>query len=126
MVSPDTDVFVLLVYHFSHMGVSEVFFKTGRKSTHADLTRFIPIHNVKCKLNKEQTNILLSVYALTGCDTCCALFGIGKKKAFKTMMTYSTELQELADIGKFTFADSMGGLCLFCWFIVWLQWMFVT
>ena len=100
VVSPDTDVFVLLVYHFSHMGVSEVFFKTGRKSTHADLTRFIPIHNVICKLNEEQTNILLSVYALTGCDTCCALFGIGKKKAFKTMMTYSAELQGLADIGK--------------------------
>ena len=100
VVSPDTDVFVLLVYHFSHMGVSEVFFKTGRKSTHADLTRFIPIHNVVCKLNEEQTNILLSVYALTGCDTCCALFGIGKKKAFKTMMTYSAELQGLADIGK--------------------------
>ena len=72
MVSPDTDVFVLLVYHLSHIGVSEVFFKTGRKSTHADLTRFILIHNVVCKLNEEQTNLLLSVYALTGCDTCCA------------------------------------------------------
>ena len=82
------------------MGVSEVFFKTGRKITHADLTRFIPVHNVVCKLNEEQTHILLSVYVLTGCDTCCALFGIGKKTALKTMMTYSAELQGLADIGK--------------------------
>ena len=30
----------------------------------------------------------------------CALFDIGKKKAFKTMMNYSAELQGLADIGK--------------------------
>ena len=40
------------------------------------------------------------MYALTGCDTCCALFGIGEKKAFKTMMNYSAELQGLTEIGK--------------------------
>ena len=38
------------------------------------------------------------MFALTGFDTCCALFGIGKKKAFKIMMNYPAELQ-LADIG---------------------------
>ena len=64
-------------------GVREIFFKPGRKSTHADLTRFIPVHNVVCKLNEEQTTILLSMFALTGCDTCCALFGIGEKKSFQ-------------------------------------------
>ena len=32
--------------------------------------------------------------------TCCELFDIGKKKAFKTMMNYSAELHRLADIGK--------------------------
>ena len=68
-----------LVHHFSHMNVHEIFFKAGRKSTHADLTRFIHVHNLVCKLNEEQMNILLSVYALAGCDTCCAFFGIGKK-----------------------------------------------
>ena len=82
------------------MGVREIFFKTGRKSTNANLTRFIPLHNVVCKLNEEKTHILLIVFALTGCGTCCALFGIGKKKAFKIMMNYSAELQGLADIGK--------------------------
>ena len=82
------------------MDVCEIFFKTGRKSTHADLTSFIPVHKVVWKLNEDQKNILLSVYAVTGCDTCCALFDIGKKKSFKTMMNYSAELQGLADIGK--------------------------
>ena len=99
VASPDTEGFVLLVYQFSHMGVREISVKTGRKSTHAYLTRFIPMHKVVCKLNEEQKYILLSVFALTGCDTCCALFGKGKKKAFKIMMNYSAELQGLADIG---------------------------
>ena len=101
MASPDKHMFYLLVHHFSLKGVRKIFFKTERKSTHADLTRFIPVHNVVCKLNEEQTNILLSMYyAPTGCDTCCALFGIGEKKAFKTMMNYSSELQGLTEIGK--------------------------
>ena len=100
MVSPDKHMFYLLVHHFSHKGVRKIFFKSGRKSTHADLTRFIPVHNVVCKLNEEQTNILLSMYALTGCDTSCAIFGIGEKKAFKTMMNYSAELQGLTEVGK--------------------------
>ena len=82
------------------MGVPEIFFKTGRKSNYADLTRFIPVHKLVFKLNDEQTSILLSVFALTGCDTYCALFGKGKKKVFKTMMNYSAELQGLAEIGK--------------------------
>ena len=54
MASPYTDGFVLLVYQFSHMGVREIFFKTRRKSTNADLTRFIPVHNVVCKLYEEK------------------------------------------------------------------------
>ena len=54
------------------MGLGEIVFKTERKSTHADLIRFIPIHKVVCILSETQTNILLRVYALTGCGTCCA------------------------------------------------------
>ena len=43
VVSPDTDVLVFLVHHFSCMRLCEIVFKTGIKSTHADLTRFIHI-----------------------------------------------------------------------------------
>ena len=82
------------------MDVRGIFFKTGRKSTHADLTSFIPVHKVVWKLTEDQKSILLSVYAVTGCDTWCALFDTGMKTAFKTMMNYSAELQGLADIGK--------------------------
>ena len=66
VASLDTDVFVLLAYHFSHMGIRGIFFKTGRKHTHADLTSFIAVHKVALKLNEDQKNILLNVYAVTG------------------------------------------------------------
>ena len=81
-------------------GLCEFFFKTGKKSIHADLTNFIPVHKVVCQLNEEQTNILLSVYALIGCNTWCTFFGIGKKKDFKIMLNNSEELYGLADIRK--------------------------
>ena len=43
VVSPDTYVLVFLVHHFSCMDLCEIAFKRGKKSTHADLTRLIPI-----------------------------------------------------------------------------------
>ena len=58
------------------------------------------MHTVARQLSEEQTNILLTVYALTGCDTCSAFFGIGKKKAFKIMLNNAEELQGLSDSGK--------------------------
>lgn len=47
----------------------------------------------------EQRQILLSVYCLTGCDTCSALFGIGKKKVFKLMLGNAKDFQKIASIG---------------------------
>ena len=52
VASPDTDVFAFLVHHFSCMGLCEIVFKTGKKRTHADLTRLIPIHKVVCLLSE--------------------------------------------------------------------------
>ena len=102
IVSPDTDVLVLLLHHFGSLGVHEVYLKTGRRSTHSDLTRYIPVHEVVKKLTLSQLEILLTVYCLTGCDTCSSFFGIGKKKVFKIIMNTGTanELHILANIGK--------------------------
>ena len=99
VASPDTDVLVLLVHHFRSIGIEEIFFKTGRKSMHSDLTRFIPVHAIVSQLNEEQLHILLDVYGLTGCDTCSAFFGIGKKKAFKILLNNHGDLQGLSDLG---------------------------
>ena len=82
MASPDTDGFVYLYISLvTWVNVKYSLKPEGKVPMQIYIvTRFIPVHNVVCKLNEEQTNILLSEYALTGCDTCCALFGIGKKK----------------------------------------------
>ena len=46
VVSPDTDVFVLLVHHYVKLKAEYIFFKTGRKGKHSNNTRFIPVHTV--------------------------------------------------------------------------------
>lgn len=80
--SPDTDVLVLLLHHRTLICASEIFFLTGREGKHASLTRYIPIHTIFEKLQKNQHNILLSVYCLTGCDTVSSFRGHGKKLHF--------------------------------------------
>ena len=83
VVSPDTDVFVLLIHHFPSLGASRLFFKTGRRQLHCNQTRYIPVHEIVKALSIQQKTILLSIYCLTGCDTCSAFYSIGKITAFK-------------------------------------------
>ena len=55
LVSPDTDVLVLLIHHFSELGVGELYFKTGRTSIYANYTRFIPIHHLnECRTEEQR------------------------------------------------------------------------
>lgn len=97
--SPDTDVFVLLVHHFPQLKVGTLYFKTGRKGLHRDMTRYIPVHEVVGSMNRQQKQIMLAVYCITGCDTCSSLHGIGKKKAFQVMSKNADELENLTNLG---------------------------
>ena len=99
LVSPDTDVLVLLIHHFSELGVGELYFKTGRTSIYANYTRFIPIHHLNECLTWEQRLVLLSVYCLTGCDSCSAIFSIGKKKVFNVMLANAENIKIVAKMG---------------------------
>ena len=57
ITSPDTDVFVILLYHFGdlvQLGVEQIYFKTGRKASHTDLTRLIPVHEVYEQLSPKE------------------------------------------------------------------------
>jgi len=103
VVSPDTDVLVLLVHHFNSLGLEKLYFKTGRRQLHCNTTRFVPVHNIVKMLSVEQRNIMLTVYCLTGCDSCSAFYGIGKKTAFKVMMSNAADLQTIADLGNTPF-----------------------
>ena len=97
--SPDTDVLVLLVHFFSELNISQIFFKTGRKTTYRNMTRYIPVHSVFNSLSPQQVNILLPVYCLTGCDTCSSFYGVGKKKAFLVMCKSNPEIAGLSKLG---------------------------
>ena len=81
--SPDTDVLVLLVHHYTTIAAKEIFLLTGRVGRRASLTRYIPVHRIYENLEKKQHNIMLSVYCLTGCDTVSSFRGHGKRTAYR-------------------------------------------
>ncbi|XP_053373036.1 uncharacterized protein LOC123541526 [Mercenaria mercenaria] len=97
--SPDTDVLLLLLHHFNALTIPRVFFRTGRKSIHTDMTRYIPVHEIFVSLSPEQRHILLPVYCITGCDTCSSFFGIGKRSAFKLMMSKASLFEGMGCLG---------------------------
>ena len=99
LFSPDTDVLLLLLHHYFDLGVQEIFFKTGKTGVYTNYTRFIPIHHLVECLTTEQRQILLSVYCISGCDTTSSLFGIGKKKVFKVMLSCAKDFQKIAGMG---------------------------
>ena len=91
----DTNVLVLSVHHFPTIGLRKMYFQTGRKGKHIDRTRYIPVRKICQKFTLEQANILLPVYCITGCETCCRLYGIGKKINFKLLMKDSGSFQSM-------------------------------
>ena len=78
--SPDTDVAVLCVYHFSHInGITEMYFYTGT----GDKKRFISLHGICHAMGKPMSDLILPLNALTGCDTTSAVGKLGKVKPRK-------------------------------------------
>ena len=66
--------------------------------THVEMKRYIPVHIIFSCLTQAQCYLLLAVYCLTGCDTCNALLGIGKKSVFKLILQSTLEFQGLNEI----------------------------
>ena len=80
--SPDTDVFILCLYHLKSMHKCEEFwFHTGTKDT----ARYIPIHSLFQMWGPQICQSLPAFHALTGCDSTSAIFGVGKRTAFKLL-----------------------------------------
>lgn len=96
--SPDTDVLVLLIHHRPAIQAKNIFFLTGHTGKYAMLTRYIPVHLLHQKLSREQHNIILPVYCITGCDTVSSFHGHGKAKAFKLMMEKDAVHQPLQHV----------------------------
>ena len=94
--SPDTDVAVLSVAHFSDLNCQELWLKTGVK----DRLRYLPVHEIQAFLRESLCRCLPSFHALTGCDSTSAFSGIGKKKAWKVLLTKEQMQRDLCTLGQ--------------------------
>ena len=79
--SPDTDVLVLCVSHFTGIGCNELWFCTGV----SDRQRYIPVHSIQEKLGERLCQSLPAFHALTGCDSTSSFSCRGKKKPWTTL-----------------------------------------
>ena len=74
--SPDTDVRVLCVSHFTGIGCNELWFRTGV----TDQQRYIPVHSIQEKQGERLWQSLPAFHAPTGCDSISSLSRRGTKK----------------------------------------------
>jgi hypothetical protein len=93
VVADDTDVLVLLVYHFQP-SMADIYMSSPSKQQGSNWTgsKLVSIRNVQKNIGCTAVKELLVVHALTGCDTTSALFGIGKPTAFKKVTGYKAAL----------------------------------
>jgi len=77
VVSDDTDILILLLYH----STKKIFMKSAIQSG-----RIRDIQAMQQCIGKTACQTLLFVHALTGCDTTSALFGKSKFSTFKIIM----------------------------------------
>lgn len=83
--SPDTDVLVLLLHHRPAISSPKIYMLTGNVGRYANLSHYIPVHDIYESLSHPQHRILLSAYCLTGCDTVSSFFGHGKKSVYRIL-----------------------------------------
>ena len=93
--SPDSDIFFILLYHSSYLNI-EVLFESGT----GNRKRLLNISKLNKKLGHRVCSSLLSLHALTGCDTTSSLKGIGKIKLLKILEKYPMFHETLEKIGE--------------------------
>ena len=75
-VANDTDVLILLLYHFAH----EMADNFLRSDTEAICTSTVSIHQ---EIGDVMAKQLLTIHAVGGCDTTSALFGHSKVSVYR-------------------------------------------
>ncbi len=93
VVADDTDVLILLMYHWKENMADVYFLSEARKSQKKGLLVW-KIHKLVMKAGEAVIPHLLFVHAWSGCDTVSAIFGQGKTNLLKKLK----ESEELKDI----------------------------
>ena len=98
--SPDTDVFVLLLYYSSQIPQT-LLFDTGC----GNHRRQLDIHKCASELDFNTRSALPAFHAFTGCDSTSAFVRKGKKGPFKLLCNTPSAINALSTIG--TTCDSI-------------------
>ena len=85
VASDDTDILVMLVFHFTADMPNMYFFSnTNKKIT--DDHKYVCIRSIQEKLGMEATRKIIVTHALGGCDTTSSIYGLGKGSLLKKIM----------------------------------------
>jgi len=101
--SPDTDVLILCIAHFTNIACEESWFRKGVR----DLQRYIPVHTIQRSLGDRICQSLPAFHALTGCDSTSSIAGIGKKKAWKVLKQSTAHQKTLGLFGWQQYLNAM-------------------
>ena len=94
VIADDTDILVLLMYHWKE-NMSDIYFQSEpKKSQRRGLTSW-KIRDLVTKAGEVVISNLLFIHAWSGCDTTCATFGHGKTSLTKKLQE-SEELQQIS------------------------------
>ncbi|KAF1383684.1 hypothetical protein PFLUV_G00134400 [Perca fluviatilis] len=80
--SPDTDVFVLALAFYKDIG-AHLYFQTGKGGN----SRTVEVQKIHNQLGAIVCDALIGLHCFTGCDTVSSLYGIGKVKAMKALLS---------------------------------------
>ena len=90
VVSPDTDLVLLLLIAFYKSLCANTVFKTGKGNS----IRYLDVGTMYEALGEERALALLSFHAFTGCDVTCKFYGKSKLTCWKVFMKSSSDILE--------------------------------
>ena len=94
VVSDDTDVLILLIYHWN-TEFADIFFHSEAKK---DITKTVPIYSIEditLSLGSNLKILILFIHAWSGCDTTSSMYGLGKTSIMKKLQN-SNHLREIS------------------------------
>ena len=96
VVADDTDVLILLIYHWKSNMADIYFYSEAKKSQKKNLV-VLKIRDITSKVGQVITANILFLHAWSGCDTTSATYGHGKTALLKKIKD-SEELQQISSL----------------------------
>ena len=84
VVTDDTDVLVLLLYHFREE-MSDIIMMSEMARKRTARKALSPIREIRNNVGQRAVNQLLVIHAISGCDSTSAMYGHGKVGVFKNI-----------------------------------------